>query len=143
MRPMTAWKLGMVLVMVGLAAGCEEPVEEPVAQAPVQEPAPPPFPEEQVPAPEPQPVAEAPPVDSTAARPQAAPAAPQPKGSYAPAPPRKAARTYVVRKGDTLQKISKKFYGTTKKWRRIYKANRKTLSKGPDKIQPGMQLVIP
>ena len=92
---------------------------------------------------EPQPLAEAPPVDSTTARPQAAPATPQPKGSYAPAPPRKTARTYVVRKGDTLQKISKKFYGTTKKWRRIYKANRKTLSKGPDKLQPGMKLVIP
>ena len=143
MRLVNAWKLSMVLAIVGLAAGCEEPAPEPIAQAPIQEPAPPPFPEEQVPAPEPQPLAEAPPVDTTAAQPKAAPATPQPKVSYAPTPPKKAARTYVVRKGDTLQKISKKYYGTTKKWRRIYKANRKMLSKGPDKIQPGMKLVIP
>jgi len=143
MRPITTLKLGMVLVMVGLFAGCEKPVEEPVAEAPVQEPAPPPFPEEQVPAPEPQPVTAAPPVDTSTAQPKAASAAPQPKESYAPKPPQKAARTYVVHKGDTLQKISKKYYGTTKKWRRIYKANLKTLSNGPDKLQPGMKLVIP
>lgn len=143
MRPRTVWMLSMVLVIAGLSAGCEEPVTEPIAEAPVQEPAPPPFPEEQVPAPEPQPVTVAPPVDTAADKPAAASAAPQPKDSYAPTPPRKEARTYVVRKGDTLYKISKKFYGTKKKWRRIYKANLKTLTDGPDKIQPGMKLVIP
>ena len=31
---------------------------------------------------------------------------------------------YKVAKGDTLQKISKKFYGTTKKWNKIYRANK-------------------
>ena len=143
MRPRSIWKLSIVLVIVGFAAGCEEPVEEPVAQAPVQEPAPPPFPEAQVPAPEPQPLAEAPAVDTSAVQPKASRTTPEPKDNYAPTPPKKAARTYVVRKGDTLQKISNKYYGTTKKWRRIYKANLKTLAKGPDKIQPGMKLVIP
>ena len=49
----------------------------------------------------------------------------------------------MVRKGDTLQKISEKFYGTTKKWRRIHQANQKTLTKGPDFLQVGMKLVIP
>lgn len=51
-------------------------------------------------------------------------------------------RTYKVKKGDTLQKISAKFYGTTKKWLSLYKANKDKL-KGPDKIRPGQTLVIP
>ena len=143
MRPRSLWMLSLVLVIAGLSTGCEEPVTEPVAQAPLQEPAPPPFPEDQVPAPEPQPLPVAPPVDTAAVKPNAASAAQQPKESYAATPPKKTARTYVVRKGDTLAKISKKYYGTSKKWRRIYKANRKTLTDGPDKIHPGMKLVIP
>ena len=50
--------------------------------------------------------------------------------------------TYVVQKGDTLEKIAKKFYGSTKKWYRIFKANKETL-KSPDRIRPGQKLVIP
>ena len=49
---------------------------------------------------------------------------------------------YVVQKGDTLQKISEKFFGTTKKWKDIYEANRKVL-KSPDRIRAGQKLVIP
>jgi LysM repeat protein len=49
---------------------------------------------------------------------------------------------YTVEKNDTLQKISKKFYGTTKKWVKIYQANKDTLS-GPDKVYPGQILNIP
>jgi nucleoid-associated protein YgaU len=49
---------------------------------------------------------------------------------------------YTVQKNDTLQKISKKFYGTTKKWTKIYEANKDTL-KGPDKIYPGKVITIP
>jgi len=49
---------------------------------------------------------------------------------------------YTVQKNDTLQKISKNFYGTTKKWNKIYQANRANL-KGPDKIYPGQVLEIP
>jgi len=49
---------------------------------------------------------------------------------------------YVVKKGDTLQKISKEFYGTTKRWKKIYEANKKVL-KGPDFIKKGQKLVIP
>ena len=139
MRPKSVWMLSLVPVLVGLVAGCQEPEVEPVAQAPVQEPPPPPFPEDQVPAPEPQPLPAAPPVDTVAGQSKT----PQPKESYAPIPPDQSARTYVVRKGDTLYKISQKFYGNKKNWRRIYKANRKTLTDGPDKIQPGMKLVIP
>ena len=50
--------------------------------------------------------------------------------------------TYIVQKDDTLQKISEKIYGTTKKWKEIFEANQDTL-KSPDKIRPGKELRIP
>ena len=49
---------------------------------------------------------------------------------------------YTVQKGDTLQKISKRFYNTTRRWMKIYDANKDVLS-GPDKVYPGMTLNIP
>lgn len=49
---------------------------------------------------------------------------------------------YTIVKNDTLQKISKKFYGTTKKWMKIYEANKDVL-RGPDKLYPGQILNIP
>ncbi len=49
---------------------------------------------------------------------------------------------YTVQKGDTLQKISEKFFGTTKKWLKIYDVNREAL-KGPNKIYPGQVINIP
>lgn len=50
--------------------------------------------------------------------------------------------TYKVQKGDTLQKISTKFYGTTKKWQKIFLANQDKL-KAADKVYPGQVLRIP
>lgn len=49
---------------------------------------------------------------------------------------------YTVEKGDTLQKISKKLYGTTKRWMKIYEANKDKL-KAPDRIYPGQVINIP
>jgi len=49
---------------------------------------------------------------------------------------------YTVQKGDTLQKISQKLYGTTKGWGKIFEANKDTL-KGPNKIYVGQVLNIP
>lgn len=49
---------------------------------------------------------------------------------------------YTVRKGDTLQKISKIFYGTTKRWMDIYNANKQRL-KTPDSLYPGQVIEIP
>lgn len=49
---------------------------------------------------------------------------------------------YTVQKGDTLQKISQKLYGTTRNWYKIYKANKDTM-KGPDKIYPGQVINVP
>jgi len=50
--------------------------------------------------------------------------------------------TYVVQKGDTLQKVSKKSYGTTKKWKKIFDFNAGVL-KNPNKIYPGQKIKIP
>ncbi|MCK9614881.1 MAG: LysM peptidoglycan-binding domain-containing protein [Candidatus Omnitrophica bacterium] len=49
---------------------------------------------------------------------------------------------YTVQKNDTLQKISEKFYGTTKKWKMIYDNNRDVL-KTPDRVYPGKTIKIP
>ena len=51
-------------------------------------------------------------------------------------------RTYTVKPGDTLSKISKQFFGDPNKYQRIFEANRDKLS-DPDKIQVGQQLKIP
>jgi nucleoid-associated protein YgaU len=51
-------------------------------------------------------------------------------------------RFHTVQRGDTLSGISKQYYGTTAKWRKILDANRNTL-KSPDSLTPGMKLIIP
>jgi nucleoid-associated protein YgaU len=49
---------------------------------------------------------------------------------------------YTVQKGDSLWKISKKFYKSGSKWQRIKEANADLLS-DPGKVKPGMELKIP
>lgn len=51
-------------------------------------------------------------------------------------------RFYVIRRGDTLSDISKTYYGTTAKWRKIFEANKETI-KNPDRLTPGQKLIIP
>lgn len=51
-------------------------------------------------------------------------------------------QTYVVRSGDTLSKISSRFYGTTSRYMEIYEANRDQLS-SPTSIRVGQTLIIP
>ncbi len=50
--------------------------------------------------------------------------------------------TYVVQKDDTLQKISKKFYGSFNQWMRIYDMNRDVI-KNPNALKSGVTLKIP
>ncbi|MDE1920991.1 MAG: LysM peptidoglycan-binding domain-containing protein [Candidatus Omnitrophica bacterium] len=50
--------------------------------------------------------------------------------------------SYTVQKDDTLQKISKKVYGTYSKWYKIYKANKDKI-KNPNVLRPGTVLTIP
>ena len=49
---------------------------------------------------------------------------------------------YTIQKGDTLQKVSQKFYGTTKKWKFLYEVNKDVL-KSADKVYPGARIKIP
>ena len=52
------------------------------------------------------------------------------------------ARTYTVKAGDTLSRISQQFYGNANQYNKIFEANRDQLS-DPDKIKPGQELKIP
>ena len=51
-------------------------------------------------------------------------------------------RTYTVQPGDTLGKISKRFYGTSRRYMDIYNANRDVLS-SPSRVEVGQTLRIP
>gem|GEM_PF-885498 len=59
-----------------------------------------------------------------------------------PLPAEPAYETYVVRKGDTLSAISRRYYGTALEWRRLADVNRDVLT-APDQLKPGMVLKIP
>jgi len=50
--------------------------------------------------------------------------------------------THTVASGDTLSSISKKYYGTSNRWRDIYNANRVSMS-SPSELRPGMVLKLP
>ena len=54
----------------------------------------------------------------------------------------KPARTHVVQEGESLSDIADQYYGSSDKWVKIHRANRSTV-KDPDRIYPGMKLVIP
>jgi nucleoid-associated protein YgaU len=68
-------------------------------------------------------------------------AAPAPAPAAAPPPP-PAAKTYVVVEGDTLTRISRKFYGTPGRWEDILKANHDVL-KDEKSLVVGSTLKIP
>lgn len=49
---------------------------------------------------------------------------------------------YLVRKGDTLTAISKRFYGTTTRWKDLLAANRRVL-RSPRDLRAGQTLSLP
>lgn len=53
-----------------------------------------------------------------------------------------ASGAYRLQPKDTLGKVAQLFYGTVRKWRLIYEANRHILD-DPDRVIPGLTLVIP
>lgn len=59
-----------------------------------------------------------------------------------PIDPRLIPKSYVVQSGDTLSKISKRFYGTANRWNDIYQANRDRLSSARS-LRVGQELLIP
>ena len=52
------------------------------------------------------------------------------------------AKTYRVKRGDTLWSIAEEMYGKGKRWKKIYEANKGTLS-DPNKLYAGQILIIP
>lgn len=63
-------------------------------------------------------------------------------------------KQYTVKKGDKLYTISRRFYGTSSKWKKIYEANKKVIEQTARKygkrdssnghwIYPGTKLIIP
>ena len=72
-------------------------------------------------------------VDSSLPNPQ--PQAQAAAGAYG-------SRSYTVKPGDTLSKISKEFYGDPNRYQKIFEANRDKLE-NPDKIRVGQELTIP
>ena len=55
---------------------------------------------------------------------------------------KKGGQTYVVRSGDTLASISRKFYNSPKRWKAIFEANKKNI-RDPKDLTVGQTLVIP
>lgn len=52
-------------------------------------------------------------------------------------------RTYVVRSGDSLRSLARRFYRTSAYWKLIYRANRRKIGANPNNIRVGEKLVIP
>jgi LysM repeat protein len=55
---------------------------------------------------------------------------------------RKSGQTYVVKSGDTLFSISRKFYKSSKHWKDIFEANKQSIH-NPKDLTVGQTLVIP
>ena len=63
----------------------------------------------------------------------------------APATPKTAPVSYVVKVGDTLSGIAKRQLGSSARWPEIYRipANRRTIGPNPGVIRPGQHLLMP
>jgi nucleoid-associated protein YgaU len=51
--------------------------------------------------------------------------------------------TYVVRAGEDLSGIARKFYHNPAMWKKIYDANRRIIGSSPNKLRAGERIVIP
>jgi nucleoid-associated protein YgaU len=49
---------------------------------------------------------------------------------------------HTVAEGESLTRISQRYYGTSNRWQEIYEANRDML-KGENVLRPGQRLKIP
>ena len=54
----------------------------------------------------------------------------------------KAQKFHIVRKGETLSEISRKYYDSANKWQKILEANRDEIE-DVSKLKPGTKLIIP
>lgn len=156
MKSLRVVAISLVLSVVMFSVGCEQPQPAPVTQEPeVVTPAP--FPKDTIPEDNynsPPPVITAEPVptehpittiepgySSAPTRRATKSQQAKPKENYAPAK-KATGKTHVIKKGDTLQTISQKYYGTTKNWNKIANAN-KGVIKDPNKLKVGTKIKIP
>ena len=51
--------------------------------------------------------------------------------------------THIVKPGETLASISKRYYKTTDKWEMLFRINKETIGADPDDLEAGMKLTIP
>lgn len=51
--------------------------------------------------------------------------------------------TVTVRKGDTLSALAQRHLGRASRWSEIYALNEAAIGSNPDKIKPGMILMLP
>lgn len=51
-------------------------------------------------------------------------------------------RTHIVQPGDSLSKLSSKYYGAERHWKKLLEANKKSVSR-PGALQVGTRLIIP
>ena len=65
-----------------------------------------------------------------------------PAGTPSSATVTPAPRLHAVAEGDTLTRISVRYYGTSNRWQEIYDANKEVL-KGENALRPGQRLKIP
>jgi nucleoid-associated protein YgaU len=56
---------------------------------------------------------------------------------------RRAATTYLVKAGDTIQSISAQVYGEPGQWQKIYDANKDLIGDSKKQLSPGIRLTIP
>ncbi len=54
----------------------------------------------------------------------------------------KTQKFHIVREGETLSEISRKYYDSANKWQKILEANRQII-KDVNKLRPGIKLIIP
>ena len=79
---------------------------------------------------------------SSPGSPHSAPLRPGQAPAYVATPAAPPSKTYVVVQGDTLTKISRKFYGTSSRWQDILNANRGVV-KNETSLVVGSSLTIP
>lgn len=128
------------------ADASQEPNEQPAVSVIPRSPEPNTAPPEPNVAPPEPVVAAAPPVEAPAQEPKVAVEKPEQgvfdSTIYKQTEKIETQRFYVVRRGDTLSKISMTYYGSANQWRKIFEANKEAIP-NPDKLSPGVKLIIP
>ena len=81
-------------------------------------------------------------LEERSANPRSASQTPPPIEPTKTASKKSGGQTYIVRSGDTLVSISRKFYKTPARWKKILEANRKNIENS-EKLKVGQSLIIP